>query len=66
MRKKFKIFYPKDHTNNLLAGKEYKLDKKSMIVMNGNGVFFVVRMNDYYPYIRRLSDVIGNYSVMWN
>jgi len=56
MRKKFKIY-----TN---AGK-YKPAKDSMIVMNSEGLFFLVQF-DFYAHVRPLHEVIGNYSVVWN
>ena len=56
MRKKFKIY-----TN---AGK-YKPAKDSMIVMNSEGLFFLVQF-DFYTNIRPLHEVIGNYDVVWN
>ena len=66
MKKKFKIYYPKDHVDQEKAGKEYKGSGKDMLVMNANGVFFVFNGEDYYPSIRPLSDRIGNYDVVWN
>ena len=65
MRKKFKIYYPKDHKNNELAGKEYKVGKPYMLTMNNNGIFFVYDGERYYPSIAKLSDKIGNYDVEW-
>jgi hypothetical protein len=56
MRKKFKIYQ---------NGELYKPTGKNMIVMNNQGIFFLVYMEDYYPYVRRLSDVIGYYDVKW-
>ena len=56
MRKKFKIY-----TN---TGK-YKPAKGEMIVMNSEGIFFLVQ-SDFYTNVRHLHDVIGNYAVVWN
>lgn len=56
MKKKFKIY-----TNE---GK-YKPAKDSMIVMNSEGLFFLVQF-DFYTNIRPLHEVIGNYDVVWN
>ena len=42
MRKKFKIYYPKDHHDHTLAGTRYKPKKGEMLVMNNSGVFFLV------------------------
>ena len=57
MRKKFKIY-----TNAGL----FKPKDGMMVVMNSQGVFFLVDMSGYYTYIRKLSDVIGTYDVVWN
>lgn len=69
MRKKFKIFYSKDHPNDLLAGKEYKSPSGKMVVMNSSGLFFLVTgMDDpYYGCsIKPLHQEIGNYDVVWS
>lgn len=58
MRKKFKIYKE--------SGELFKPKDGMMVVMNSQGVFFLVDMSDYYTYIRKLSDVIGNYSAVWN
>jgi len=65
MKKKFKIMYPQDHPDITKAGKTYKPPSDSMIVMNGGGVFFEYCGETYYPMIQSLSDVIGNYDVVW-
>lgn len=57
MKKKFKIY-----TN---AG-EFKPKEMNMVVMNSQGIFFIVDMSDYYTHVRRLSEVIGTYAVVWN
>ena len=56
MKKKFKIY-----TNE---GK-YKPAKDAMIVMNSEGLFFLVQF-DFYAHVRPLHEVIGNYDVVWN
>lgn len=57
MRKKFTIY--KD-------GEKYKPNHGEMLVMNAEGVFFVVTgLNDYYLGLRKLSDKIGSYDVAW-
>ncbi len=66
MRKKFKIFYSKDNPDINLAGQRYKPKENEMLVMNSGGVFFVYNNQPYYPFIRKLSDKIGNYDVVWN
>ncbi len=65
-RKKFKIFYPENHWDSTLAGKQYKPKDKDMLVMNNQGVFFIYNGEQYYPSIRKLSDAIGNYYVKWS
>jgi hypothetical protein len=56
MRNKFAIY--KD-------GVRYKCPDKSMIVMNSEGVFYLCTMEEYYPSIKRLYDVLGSYAVQW-
>jgi len=65
-RKKFQIFYPEDHHDSTLAGKQYKPKGQSMLVMNNEGIFFIFSGDSYSSSIRRLSDVIGKYDVKWN
>ena len=65
MKKKFKIMYPKDYYDPDKRGKPYLPSGKSMVVMNGGGVFFLAGMEDYDHDIRKLSDVLGNYDVVW-
>lgn len=57
MRNKFRI---------VQNGEQYKPSEQHMVVMNNQGVFFLVGMHQYYPSVRRLSDAIGNYDVVWN
>ncbi len=66
MRKKFKIYYCKNNPNEELAGKRYNPKGKDMLVMNGQGIFFVYNGETYYPSIAKLSDKIGNYDVVWS
>ena len=56
MRKKFTIYTNAD---------KYKPVKGGMIVMNSEGLLFLVQF-DFYTNIRPLHEVIGNYSVVWN
>lgn len=59
MRKKFKVL-------DASTGEKVKLDKSQMIVMNGEGVVFIVNgINDYYTSITKLSNVIPKYDVIW-
>ena len=58
-KKKFKIMYPE-------SDKEFKPPQGSMIVMNNQGVFFVVEgMNDYYTTVVPLYSKIYKYDVVW-
>lgn len=64
MRKKFKIMYPYDHHEPEKRGKPYLPPAKSMVVMNGGGVFFLFNWEDY-PSLRKLSEVLPKYDVVW-
>jgi hypothetical protein len=66
MRKKFTIHYPADHRDPEKAGKKYVTTGNDMLVMCSSGVFFLYNWGPYYPSIKRLSDVIGNYDVRWS
>jgi hypothetical protein len=59
MKKKFKII-------NTSTGQKIKLKSGEMIVMNDQGLFFVITgLNDYYTGIRKLSDVCPRFEVVW-
>ncbi|WP_391557172.1 hypothetical protein [Robertmurraya sp.] len=59
MKKKFKII-------DTSTGEKYKLGEGEMLVMNSQGIFFVIGgLNDYYMGMRKLSDVCPRYEVMW-
>jgi hypothetical protein len=59
MRKKFKII-------DSSTGEKYKLKEREMIVMNSQGIFFLVgNFTDYDTYVRKLSDVCPKYDVVW-
>lgn len=67
MKRKFKIYYLSDHADPLLAGTKYKPPEDHMVVMSGDGVFFLIcGVNDYYPNIKRLSQVLPKWDVVWN
>lgn len=66
MRKKFKILYPHDHYDPNKRGQKYKPESGKMLVMNSDGVFFLYSNETYYPSIRKLSDVLEKYDVVWN
>jgi hypothetical protein len=65
VRKKFRIFHAKDNPDPEKAGKQYKTSGKDMLVMNADGIFFVVNGEEFYPSITLLSKKIGNYDVEW-
>jgi hypothetical protein len=68
MRKKFKIMHPDESHKNLVpekSGKPYLPPAGCMVVMNGSGVFFLYNGEPYYPSIRKLSDVLYRYDVVW-
>lgn len=56
MRKKFTIYQ---------NGVKYKPQKGSSVVMNSEGLFFLVYQEDFYTYTKKLHEVIGNYDVVW-
>ena len=58
MKKEFKI--------KLSDGTTYKCKAGEMLVMNNQGVFFLISgLGDYYMGIRKLNDVVGDYTVDW-
>lgn len=63
MRTKFKIMYPKDHPEK--PGQPFLTTGKDMVVMNGQGIFFVYNGEQYYPSIRPLYHVLAKYDVIW-
>lgn len=65
-RQKFKIMYPQDYHDPEKAGKRYRPPSKCMVVMNSGGVFFLYDGETYYPSIRKLSNVLHKYDVVWN
>ena len=65
MKKKFDIYYCKNHPDTEKAGKKYKPRDIDMLVMNDQGIFFIYSDETYYPYITKLVDEIGNYDVVW-
>lgn len=59
MKKKFKII-------DTSTGEKYKLKEGEMIVMNSQGIFFLVgNFMDYDTYVRKLSDVYPRFDVIW-
>ena len=59
MKNKFKII-------DASTGEKYKLKEGEMLVMNSQGIFFLVgNFMDYDTYVRKLSDVCPKYSVIW-
>lgn len=62
---KFKIMYGLDHHEREKAGKPYLPPKDHMVVMNGQGIFFLFSNEDYCQHITKLSNVIYKYDVVW-
>lgn len=59
MKKKFKII-------DASTGEKLKLKEGEMIVMNSQGIFFLVgNFRDYDTYVRKLSDVCPKFEVIW-
>ena len=59
MKKKFKII-------DTSTGQKLKLRDKEMLVMNSQGIFFLVgNFMDYDTYVRKLSDVCPVFEVVW-
>ena len=63
-KRKFKIFHSEQHSDPNKAGKKFKPNKNQMIIMNSDGIFFLYT-HCTYPYIMKLSELIGNYDVIW-
>ena len=65
MKKKFKIIDAGVPTGTS-SGEKIKLGEGQMVVMNGQGIFFVVgNFMDYDTYVRKLSDVCPKFDVVW-
>lgn len=63
MKKKFKII---DASTGIAGGKPLKLKEGEMLVMNDQGIFFMVgNLMDYGTYVRKLSDVCPRFDVEW-
>ncbi len=64
MKKKFKII-------DAASGEKLKLGERrdqghSMLVMNNQGIFFIIgNFMDYDTYVRKLSDVCPRFEVQW-
>ena len=59
MKKKFKII-------DACSGEKLKLGEGEMVVMNSQGIFFIVgNFMDYDTYVRKLSDVCPRFDVVW-
>ena len=66
MRKKFKVYYPKDHPDPEKAGQRYFPPEQGMVTMNSEGIFFVYYGHDYYPTTKKLSLILPKYDVVWD
>lgn len=59
MKNKFKII-------DASSGEKVKLKEGQMVVMNDQGMFFIVgNFMDYDTYVRKLSDVCPMFNVVW-
>lgn len=59
MKNKFKII-------DASTGEKLKLKEGEMVVMNSQGIFFLVgNFMDYDTYVRKLSDVYPRFDVVW-
>lgn len=59
MKKKFKII-------DASTGEKFKLSEGQMLVMNNEGIFFLIGgTKDYYMGMRKLSDVCPRFDVIW-
>lgn len=59
MRKKFVVI-------DAETGHKVKLLDKEMVVMNSQGVFFIIgNVNDWEPYVEKLSSRVKKYDVVW-
>lgn len=59
MKKKFKII-------DASTGEKLKLKEGQTVVMNTQGIFFIIgNFMDYDTYVRKLSDVCPKYDVVW-
>ena len=59
MKKKFKII-------DACSGEKLKLGEGQMVVMNDQGLFFmVINFRDYDTWVGPLSDYCKNYDVIW-
>ena len=59
MKKKFKII-------DAFTGEKFKLSEGQMLVMNSQGIFFLIGgIGDYYMGLQKLSDVCPRYDVVW-
>tara|TARA_R110002124_G_scaffold283416_1_gene459386 strand:+ start:400 stop:603 length:204 start_codon:yes stop_codon:yes gene_type:complete len=65
MRVKFKVMYPDDYHILEKRGKPYHPPQGSMVVMNNGGVFFLYDGEPFYPSIRKLSQVLPKYDIVW-
>ena len=63
MRKKFKIMYPRDYHELDKRGKPYHAPAHCLVVMTNGGVFLL--MNKESGTIRKLSEVLYKYDVVW-
>lgn len=64
MKKKYSTFV--ESIIDACSGEKIKLREGQMVVMNGQGIFFVVgNIMGYDTYIKSLSDVCPRFDVEW-
>ncbi len=65
MRKKFKIMYPSNYWDAEKAGKPYLPPAHCQVVMSNGGVFYLWDNTPFYSSVRKLSEVLYSYDVIW-
>jgi hypothetical protein len=64
-KRKFKILYPMDDSYGDKRGKPFIVQGKDMLVMNNRGIFFIFGTDGHNAGLRKLSDVLPKYDVVW-
>lgn len=57
--------YPSNYWDKDKAGKPYHPPEHCRVVMTNSGVFYLWDNTPYYPSVRKLSEVLYNYDVVW-
>lgn len=64
--KKFKILYPLDHMDASKAGKGYRLKDGCEVIMDGSGLFYIMNVSSFYPFVKPLLEVLPKFDVEWS